>query len=158
FFFVSVFAGLGRIARVPIHLTRHVHHDRQKDEESDYAHEQGIILLPQSDIKKRITAGKPGADHQRAHTTAEEKAAIPRNQQRRCNRRDEICPTKSDKFRNRQQQQIKQAKRRADHQILERMNLLSRSDFEEEECRKYENEEEYPILDRALDVAICVQD
>src|SRR5437762_745483 len=116
-----------------------------------------MIRLPQSDIKKRVNPGEARADHQRAHAASEEKSAIPRNQQRRCNRRGQICPTKPDKFRNRQQEQIKQAKRRADHQILERMNLLARSDFKEKECRKYEYQKEHAILDRALDVAICVQ-
>ena len=37
---------LSGIARVPIHLTCHVHYDRQNNEERDCAHEQGIILLP----------------------------------------------------------------------------------------------------------------
>jgi hypothetical protein len=38
------------------------------------------------------------------------------------------------------------------------MDPLARGHFKEEECRKYEYEKEHAVLDRALDVAICVQD
>ena len=37
---------LPNVARVPIHFARHIHHNRQDNEERDGAHEQGIILLP----------------------------------------------------------------------------------------------------------------
>ena len=38
------------------------------------------------------------------------------------------------------------------------MNFLAGCNFEEEECRKNENQKEDAVLDRALDVAIRVQD
>ena len=39
---------LASVARVPIDLASHVHHDRQHDKERNRAHEQRVILLPQS--------------------------------------------------------------------------------------------------------------
>src|SRR5260370_38323086 len=56
---------LSSIARVPIHLTRHVHHDRQDNEECVCAHQQGIILLPKRDIKKCIKAHETSPTHPR---------------------------------------------------------------------------------------------
>src|SRR6266480_807168 len=50
---------LARVARVPIYLARHVHHDRQHDKERNCTHEQGVILLPQGDIEKRINTPRP---------------------------------------------------------------------------------------------------
>lgn len=52
-----------RIACVPIYFSRHVHHDRQHDEECDRAHQQCVILLAQSDIEKCVNAGEPCANH-----------------------------------------------------------------------------------------------
>src|SRR6267143_800406 len=86
--------GLACVARVPIHLPRYVHHDCQHDEKRDRAHEQRIILLPQSNVQKRVNTRESGPNHQCPHTAAEEKSAIARNQQRRCNSRDQICPNR----------------------------------------------------------------
>jgi hypothetical protein len=55
--------GLARVARVPIHLARHVHYDCQHDEERNCAHEQRVILLPQSDVEKCVNARESCADH-----------------------------------------------------------------------------------------------
>jgi len=54
---------LGRVPRVPIYLSRHVHYDRQHDEECDSAHEQSVILLPQRDIEKCVHARQTCANH-----------------------------------------------------------------------------------------------
>ena len=92
---------LAGVARVPIHVARHVHYDRQHDEERDCAHEQRVVLLPQGDVEKCVNAREPCTDHERADTAAQEKAAIPRDQHCRCDRRDQVSPAESDKFRNR---------------------------------------------------------
>src|SRR5438105_3407514 len=54
---------LAHVARVPIHLARHVHHDGQHNEERDRAHKQRVILLPQRDVEKSINARQSRADH-----------------------------------------------------------------------------------------------
>ena len=38
------------------------------------------------------------------------------------------------------------------------MDLLPHSDFKQEESREHEDEKEHPVLDRALDVSISVED
>src|SRR4030095_15095559 len=98
---------LTRVACIPIYFASHIHYDCQHNKERDRAHEQRIILLPQSDVKKQVNTRQSGADHECAHAASEEKVAIPRDQQRRCHRRDQVSPTESDKFRNRQQQEVK---------------------------------------------------
>src|SRR5262245_63276976 len=42
------------VACVPIHFASDVHDDRQHNEERDGAHEQRVILLPQSDVQKQV--------------------------------------------------------------------------------------------------------
>jgi len=42
---------LTRVARVPIDFTRHIHHQSEHDEERDCAHQERVILLPQSDVE-----------------------------------------------------------------------------------------------------------
>ena len=49
-------SALARIARVPVYLARRLHHDCQHNEERDCAHEQCVILLPQS----TFMASSPG--------------------------------------------------------------------------------------------------
>ena len=151
-------SSLAPVSRVPINLARYVHHDREDDEERNCAHQQGVILLAQSDVEKRVNARQTGADHHRAHATAKEKAAIPCDQQSRGDGGDEIRESEADEFRDGEQQQIKQTERGADHEILERMNFLARGDFEKEECGEDEHEKEDAVFDRALDVAIRIQD
>src|SRR4029453_14350486 len=103
----SVHSSTIGVACVPIYFAGHVHYDCQPDKQRDCAHEQRVILLPKSDVKKQENTRQSGADHECAHAAPEEKAAIPCDQQRRCHRRDQVSPTESDKFRNRQQQQVK---------------------------------------------------
>ena len=52
-----------RITRVPIYFARHVHDDCQHDEECDRAHEERVILLPQSDIEKCVNTSETCANH-----------------------------------------------------------------------------------------------
>lgn len=52
-----------RIARVPIYFSRHVHYDREHDEERDRTHEERVILLPQSDVEKCVNACETCANH-----------------------------------------------------------------------------------------------
>src|SRR5215470_858560 len=96
----QAFAVLARVTRVPIYFSGYVHDDCQHNEKCDCAHEQRVILLPQSNIEKRVNACQSCADHERAHTAAQEKIAIPCDQRCRANRRDQVCPTESNKFRN----------------------------------------------------------
>ena len=70
-------ATLASVARVPIYLAGHIHHDCQYDKERDGAHEQGVVLLSQSDLQKSVNTRQSRADHQRARTAAEEKPAVP---------------------------------------------------------------------------------
>src|SRR5262249_40825753 len=141
-----------------VYFAGYVHYHCQHDKESDRPHKQRVILLPQSDVKKQVNARQSGADHECAHAASKEKAAIPRNQQRRCHRRDQVSPTESDKFRNRQQEQVKYTKRRPDHEVLKRMNFLARRNFEQKECCENEYEEEHAVFDGAFDVTIRIED
>ena len=59
----SAFDGLAGVARVPIHFARYVHYDCQYDEKRDCAHEQRVILLPQSDVEECVNARQSCADH-----------------------------------------------------------------------------------------------
>src|SRR5262249_27231697 len=143
---------------VPIYLARHVHYDCQHHKERDCAHEQRVILLPQSDVKKQINASKSCADHECAHAASKEKAAIPCDQKRRCQRRDQVSPAESDKFQNQQKQKKKKKKRRPDHQILKRMNFLSRCNFKKKERCEDEHQKEHPVFDETFNVTIGTQD
>src|ERR1700756_4328984 len=84
-----------RVACVPIYFTGHVHYDCQDNKERDGAHEQRVILLPQSDVEKQVHTCQSGADHECAHAASQEKPAIPCDQQHRCHRRDQVSPTES---------------------------------------------------------------
>jgi hypothetical protein len=55
--------------------------------------------LPQGDVEKRINSGQSSADHQRAHAAAEEKSAIPRDQQSGGDGRNQISQAEADEFR-----------------------------------------------------------
>src|SRR4029077_8699483 len=114
--------------------------------------------LTQRDVKKCVNAGQTGADHQRAKATTKEKPAIPRDQNCRGCCRDQIRESKADEIGNREQKEIEQTKRRADHEILKRMNLLSGRDFEQEKSGEHQHKKKHTVLDRALDVAIRVED
>ena len=116
------------------------------DEERNRAHQQRVILLSQSDVKKRVNTRQTGAYHQCPSAAAEEEPAIPRDQDRRCGCSDQISQTEADEFRNGEEQQIKQAKRSADHQVLERMDFLPRSDFEQEKRRENKTKKSTPYL------------
>src|ERR1041385_2892939 len=102
---------LACVARIPIHLSCHVHDDGEHDEQRNCTHEQRVILLTQRDVEKQVNASQSCADHERTDAAAEEKTAVPCYQQCGRGSGDEISPSESDEFRNRQQHKVKQTER-----------------------------------------------
>src|SRR5262249_51880593 len=98
------------------------------------------------------------ADHKCPSAASKKKTTIPCDQCRRRRRRDQVSPTESDKFRNRQQEQIEHAKGSTHHEILKGMDLLPRCDFEKKECSENEHKKEHASCNGALDIPIRIQD
>src|SRR5581483_1252978 len=148
---------LGRITRIPIHLARHIHDHGEDDEEGNRAHEQRIILLAQGDVEEGVNARKTSPNHEGANAATEEVLAIPGNEQSGGSPGDQVGRPETDELGDGEEHQVEKTQRRANHQVLEWMNLLSRGDFEKEKCREDEDEKENAIFDGAFDVAVGVK-
>src|SRR4030095_16900221 len=98
-----------------------------------------------SDVKKSVNARQSRPDHERAHTAAEEKIAIPCDEHGGRNCGDQVGQPEAEKFRDRQKEEVKKAQGRAHHQVLKGMDLLSRRHFKEKEGGEDEDAQEHAV-------------